>query len=272
MDTRNSDTTIKIPVLMYHEVSREIAASKLHTMTPMYNVSESLFESQIEALSKNGYRSIFFEDVGALDPDGKYVVITFDDGLIGNVKFALPVLRKYGFKAVFFAAAGSIGSPGFMSWTDLQELIDSGMSIQSHTMSHRSLQILSDNEVAYELRESKRLIEDKLKVRVSSISFPHGSYNQKVVRIASDSGYEFMCSSESVRNFNTTFSNRPVVLGRITVTGKLGADRLLKLAEYDNIELLQEKLTKGAKNLFKLIIGINNYRKLYRFFFNIKTS
>jgi len=272
MSSQKHDGKIKIPVLMYHEVSRNIAPGESHMMTPMYNISETQFESQVKALSENGYRSIFFEDVRNIVTDGKFVVLTFDDGLIGNVKFALPVLKKYNFKAVFFIAVGSVGSPGYMRWSDLQELRDCGMSVQSHTMTHQSLQLLDEKEIAYEMQESKRVLEDRLKANINAVSFPHGSYNQKVVKIAADSGYEFMCTSESACNFSNTFQKRPVVLGRVTITSKLSLDRFLRLVEYNELHLFTEKFTKGSKNLFKRIIGINNYRKLYRLFFNIKPS
>jgi len=272
MGTRNFEDKIKIPVLMYHEVSREIAETESYKMVPLYNISERQFEDQIRALSEDGYRSVFFEDVTGLPPKGKYVILTFDDGLIGNVRVALPILKKYDFKAVFFIAVGLIGSSGYMDWADLLELRDSGMSVQSHAMSHRSLQTLSDSEVAHEMQQSKSVLENGLARKVTALSFPHGSYDMDIIKSASEAGYEFLCTSEFVRNFSTLFGARPVVLGRVAVTTKVDLARFLKLVEYDRISFLNVRLAKGAKNLFKRIVGINNYRRLYRLFFNIKPS
>lgn len=260
---------MKAPVLMYHEVSEGPTESSEYKMTPIYNLPKEKFEAQIKFLFENGYRSICFEDIAELDPKGKEIIITFDDGLIGNIRCALPILVKYGFKGVFFVATGSIGQPGFMSWTDLQNLLGYGMAVQSHTRSHHPLQALKDFEIVAELSESKRALEEKLKINVNSISFPHGSFNRSIVKMAEDAGYKFMCTS------NPVFSHRPnpgetVVFGRITISTKVNMEKFRKLISLDKKEILKEQMKKKIKNTVKKIVGIQNYRKLYRAFFNIK--
>lgn len=268
----SENTTIKIPALMYHEVSRESQKLYSYNMTPMYDISEALFENQMKALADEGYRSIFPKDIPGLPPDGRYVIITFDDGLIGNAKYALPILKRYGFSAIFFVTVGSISKPRFMDWIDLRYLIDSGMSVQSHTMTHPSLQTIDESGIIYELRESKRCLERGLGTVVNSISFPHSSFDKNIIRLAEMEGYEHMFTSEMTLNHSSSFLSKPVVLGRITVTNKLSLTRYLRLVKYDRQEIIKDKLSKGSKNLVKHVIGIKNYGRLYRAFFNIKTT
>lgn len=263
----------KIPILMYHEISSNLYVSSLaHQMTPMYDIPAPMFERQICMLSEKGYKSLLFEDVQNIKEDRKYVIITFDDGLKGNYRFALPVLKKYGFKAVFFINVGAIDSERFMSWDELAELVSEGMSIQSHTVSHKPLETLNDQEIYNELLLSKQVIEERLRTNVSALSFPHGSYNLRIVRLAQQVGYKFMGTSDIQRVYYNSFKSAPVVLGRIAMTKKMSLNNLIKIVEFNQSAMIKHKLAKSTKNLFKRIVGIDNYRRLYRKFFNIKLS
>ena len=268
-----SPVNVSVPVLMYHEIVNEpLTAGSSYKMTPSYYLAASAFESQMKALAEQGYTSIVFDDVEKLGPNGKYVIITFDDGLIGNATYAFPILKKYGFKAVFFVVAGSIDSPRYMSWADLRELADNNMAVQSHTMTHRSLLTLNEREIDRELRESKQCLESKLQRPVTSLSFPHGHHNQKTIQMAYNNGYRVLCTSEVACNDLTSFRKTPAVLGRITVTGNMSTEKFTKLVAFDAKEILKEKLKKGSKNFLKRLIGVNNYGKLYSWFFNIRSS
>lgn len=260
----------KIPVLMYHEVSLETGAAKQwHHLTPTYDISVSAFESQIQALAENGFHTVTFGQKADIDPARKNIVITFDDGLVGNFQHALPILQKYGFRAVFFAMVDGIGTKHYMSWSQLRELRANGMEVQSHTLSHRPLQTLATEELYRELRGSKQKIEQELDVEVSALSFPHGSFNRAVVEIASEVGYRTLCTSEAICNTVQSFKATPAILGRIAVTSKFSLRQYRQCVECEVWEMRRQRLVKGTKNLAKRAIGIENYRRLYRRYFNI---
>lgn len=260
----------KVPILMYHEVSEALLARDQRFMTPLYVITREIFENHIKVLAERGYQSLFLEDVSRVSANGNYVVITFDDGLAGNYRHALPILKKYGFKATFFVAVGAISSDRFMNWTELRELVKNGMSVQSHTVSHRPLATLNDDEIHNELSESKREIEQRLNTSVSAISFPHGSYNRNIVNIAKHVGYKFMCTSDVARTYRSSFLESSPVLGRLAVTYKVSGNQLAGWVDYKNAELFAATWSKRAKNLFKKIVGVKNYSRLYRIFFDIK--
>lgn len=262
----------KIPLLMYHEVSDHSVDNRsgYSKTTPLYDITSDLFESHLQLLEKKGFRSILFEDVHKIKDNKKNVILTFDDGFSGNYRYALPLLQKYGFSAVFFIRVGTIGSETYMTWDQLQELIECGMSVQSHTISHRPLQTLTLQEVRTELRGSKSALEKVLKNEVDAISFPHGSFKPEALQVANDEGYRFICTSEIQKTFLTSFIDTPAVLGRIPVTTKLSTKRLAKCLEYDALEFCLMWGAKEAKNIVKRTIGINAYRKIYRKLFKIQ--
>ena len=84
-------------------------------------------------------------------------IITFDDGNISDYEIAFPLLIKKKIQATFFIIADRINCKGYLNKYQLREMHENGMSIGSHSLSHKPLTTLSYKEVVTELCESKRL-------------------------------------------------------------------------------------------------------------------
>lgn len=263
----------RVSVLMYHEISREKPeGGSAHHLTPAYDIPAALFDEHMSLLARSGFRTPLLQDTAGFDPAAKQVIITFDDGLAGNFAYALPILQRHGFRAVFFVAVGAVGKPHYMSWEQLRELCRNGMEVQSHTVNHRPLQTLSRDEIRQELLGSKTRLEQELHKPVTAVSFPHGSYNDLVVQIAREVGYRTLCTSEVKRNPIAAFMSEPAILGRIAVTSKFSSRRVRRCAEGDFWEIRRQLAVKQAKNAVKRIVGIENYRRMYRKYFNISET
>ena len=130
------------------------------------------------------------------------VVITFDDGDKSVYEHAFPVLKKYGIRALVFLIVDYVGREDMwdlalagrrsthLSWDEINEMNDWGIEFGSHTMTHRNLTKLAPDEVAYELSESKRVIEEKIGP-VRSVSYPFNRVNHDVLRQVERAGYRF---------------------------------------------------------------------------------
>lgn len=101
----------------------------------------------------------------------------------------------------------------FMNWDQIKEVSDNGISIGSHTMNHRILSCLSEDEQRYELFNSKEKIEKKIECNVNSVSYPVGgenSFNRLTLRLAQDAGYKmgfnFIAGDNEFSNKNDLFS------------------------------------------------------------------
>ena len=259
----------RIPVLMYHEVS-EIPESKMEVrrMHPTYSLSVQQFEEQMEYLFKNNYKSISLSSL--FNKENSYekgVVITFDDGFVGNYKYALPVLKKYNFTATIFIIVSQVSSEGYLNWQQLSELSRNGISIQSHTMTHQPTGQLTDEELFYELSESKKIIEDKLGQAINFVSLPHGSFHKNLVNIAREIGYSGICSStfEYVRPKEIQYT-----AGRIPIKSRHRIEDFRQIVSENKMRIFKYKLFLFITNGLVKIIGLNNYRKIYRFIFRIK--
>jgi peptidoglycan/xylan/chitin deacetylase (PgdA/CDA1 family) len=95
----------------------------------------------------------------------------------------------------------------------IARLVSAGVAIESHGLTHLPIGRLPDPRP--ELAESRRRLEAASGRRVSSISFPHGSYDDAVLRAARQEGYRVLFSSDPV--LNPCPGGRPAgrLLGRI---------------------------------------------------------
>lgn len=176
-----------VPILMYHHVGYSKGFSS-------YYVSPEIFEEQMKWLKDNKYTVISMDEFdGAvrcgLDLPNKPVVITFDDGDRDQYEYAFPVLRKYGYSGTFYIAINWLEDNIHMTWEMVKDLIDKGMIIGSHTMSHPNLATLYKEGLVYELSLSKKILTEKLGMPIRYISYPGGGYSNFVGDLAKEEGY-----------------------------------------------------------------------------------
>ncbi|MBL7930665.1 MAG: polysaccharide deacetylase family protein [Bacteroidia bacterium] len=77
-----------------------------------------------------------------------------------------------------------------MTWEDLKKLRQLGHQVGSHTKSHTMLGHLSDEtRLIEELKGSRDRIFEMLGENPKTISYPNGSYNQRVTELSKEYGY-----------------------------------------------------------------------------------
>ena len=177
----------KILVLNYHQVQ---------TANSALAVAEKDFEAQMNYLSSNGYVSITPDELysglnGEFELPPKPVLITFDDGYVDNYTNAFPILKYYGMRATIFVIPAFVGKyDNYLTWEQLREMEENGITVESHTMNHYKLEELPDDEIRSELLNSKQLLEEKLGHPVEFLAYPTGTYNLHIAGIAKAVGYK----------------------------------------------------------------------------------
>ena len=260
----------KVPVLMYHGVSKT-TDERARSTNPAYCLSPQAFREQMNWLAENHVPTLSLQTL--LEPqslhDRKAVVITFDDGWLNNYTEAFPILKEHGLSATVFVATGFMGSPGYLTWGQLKEMDRGGITVQSHTVSHRPLLGLSRQELKTELESSKKTIEDRLGKMVEFLSLPHGRFNQNIVALAGALGYRAVCTSEP--GYSHDFSS-PAVFKRINVPDTWTVLTFEQVICCNPLTILPAQLSKRTKNFAKAVLGFNTYRKLYELRYRIKGS
>jgi peptidoglycan/xylan/chitin deacetylase (PgdA/CDA1 family) len=257
-------------ILLYHEVTDFPERGKqVRRMSPVDSLLTKQFEGQMALLSDRANTKVVTIDelfVEAKDRTQK-VVLTFDDGFIGNYLFALSTLEKYGYKATFFVTVGNISRNRYMSWDQLAILYQKGHSIQSHTMTHPMLGECDEGQITYELETSRKIIEDRVGGSVKYLSLPFGSSSERVIRVAERLGYRGVFASLS--NIRKR-ENELCQFGRIHVKDTYPLKTFMGLLKPNPMQLFVTRSAEVLKGITKEIIGLNNYRKLYRLMHRIE--
>ncbi len=135
------------------------------------------------------------------------VAITFDDGFANVADEAAPLLLERGLTATVFCVASRIG--GRSDWgsqprwaprlpllgaAELRELAGAGWEIGSHGLTHTALPLLSESDVARELSESKRVLEQTVQHDVRSFAYPYGVVPPDASAALRDAEYEAACT------------------------------------------------------------------------------
>lgn len=112
-----------------------------HTLEP-----ES-FGRKLAYLAANGYTTLSAEEyflvlMGTRPAPDRAVVLTLDDGRASVHSVGLPLLTRHGMKAIAFLIPSSVGSEGFLSWEEVEQLSRSGLvDVQSHSLSHARIHV-----------------------------------------------------------------------------------------------------------------------------------
>lgn len=176
-----------VPVLMYHSIDYE-KGNELR-------VPKEKFKEQMQYLKDNGYTTLTFDELYSFLVNNKpipekSVVITFDDGYEDNYLNAYPILKEFGFNATIFIITNTIDNEKvFLTSTQLKEMEENGIAIESHTLAHDELSNLPYDKQVETLKGSKEFIEKLLNKQAKYIGYPFGKWNNDTIKALKETGY-----------------------------------------------------------------------------------
>lgn len=130
------------------------------------------------------------ENIGLTPPKFK-IETSWDDGNILDIKLA-SVLNKYKkLPAVFYVIVGKINEEnGYLNWEQVKDLERQGFEIGSHSMSHPpDLKALYDEDLHYEVKNSKDILEAVLGHSIGKFCYPRGRYDERVQQFVMEADY-----------------------------------------------------------------------------------
>ncbi|WP_139477406.1 polysaccharide deacetylase family protein [Aeromonas veronii] len=203
----------EMPVIMYHRFIEQDSEKGVHgTWMPI-----TMFEKHLRLIKWLGYETLTFRDLAdkgfihRLQYGKKYLMITADDGYQDNLTRMLPLLEKYGYKAVVYVVTGEgynrwdVEHPtnpdtkvSLMSGEQVKALAASGhVEIGGHTLTHPRLSKLTPEQQAHEIQENKRQLEALLGHPLLSFAYPYGDMNESAKEQAIAAGYRFAVATNS---------------------------------------------------------------------------
>lgn len=191
----------ELVVLCYHGISDSWPAET--------TVRRADFEAQLTSFAKAGFRGARLSDALVAPPEGRTLVVTFDDAHRSVLALAAPVMARLGLVGTIYVPTAYAGTDRHMAWDgydrwmdtehadellclgwdDLRGLAERGWEIGSHTRTHPHLPRLGDDELARELTESKAECEAGMGVACEAFAYPYSDFDDRVVRAAAAAGY-----------------------------------------------------------------------------------
>lgn len=176
-------------IIFYHDV--HLLGEQYTNMSTPINT----FRSHIDEIRKNGFEIV--KEIGNME---NQIQICFDDGFKGIYDNKDYFVKESVFPTIFLAIA-LIGQEGYLSESDIIELQCLGFNFESHAYSHLNLTSFSDEELKYELEESKKYLEHLLQKEITEICFPIGYFSDRVYTFSKQAGYKILHSSISGNYF-----------------------------------------------------------------------
>ncbi|MGN1412071.1 MAG: polysaccharide deacetylase family protein [Oscillospiraceae bacterium] len=136
---------IFLPVIMYHSIIDDASQVSDYIVTP------KIVEDDFKYLKSHGYESVTVKDlVDYIENDTplpkKPVLITADDGFYNNYCYLVPLLQKYGYRAIIsfvgeYTDVTAVNDPhvpeySYCTWEDINEMLATDtIELGNHTYS-----------------------------------------------------------------------------------------------------------------------------------------
>jgi peptidoglycan/xylan/chitin deacetylase (PgdA/CDA1 family) len=128
---------------------------------------------------------IIQEEQLKLDPNGKYIALTFDDGPSPEVTpRILKALKEHGAKATFFMLGNQVAAHPALA----RKVAEDGHEIGNHSRSHSDLSKKGPGKIKAEMDFTKEKIKEAAGVSVHLIRPPYGAYGDCLLEYAEKSG------------------------------------------------------------------------------------
>lgn len=215
----------QVPVLCYHHIKDWTA--KTSERAKDYIVPVDMFRLQMKMLADSGYETILPDQLydylayNAPLPE-KPVMLTFDDTDLEQYTVALPEMKKYGFKGVFFIMTVSLNRPNYMTRDQVKMLSDDGHEIGSHTWDHRNVKKYEAADWVTQIDKPTKQLSAITGKPVRYFAYPFGLWNPEAIPELKKRGFAAAFQLSVARDPNDPL----FTIRRIIVPGSWSPSRL----------------------------------------------
>lgn len=171
-----------------------IADAPANAALPELFVRPADFEAEMSWLAAHGFHAVTLHHVyeywlrGTPLP-ARPVVLTFDDGTLGQDTHALPVLDKLHWPGVLNLKVNALKSKYALPPWRVQQLLAAGWELDSHSITHPDLTHVGDAQLWQEVDGSRVELQHLFHVPADFFCYPAGRYDARVVEAVRRAGY-----------------------------------------------------------------------------------
>ncbi|MDQ6419620.1 polysaccharide deacetylase family protein [Paenibacillus sp. LHD-117] len=129
----------------------------------------------------------------------KAAAFSFDDGREHDRRL-VAMMNRHGLRGTFHLNSGFFGRDGYIRSEEVAELY-AGHEISAHTVTHPFLEQSPSDQVAEEILSDRRALESLAGYPVRGMSYPFGTYDDRVVGMLPSLGIEYARTVKSHGGF-----------------------------------------------------------------------
>lgn len=177
-----------------------------------------------------------YDGIAIGDSNSKNVYLTFDMGYeAGYTEKILDILKANKVKACFFITAHYLNTQPEL----VQRMINEGHIVGNHTVNHKSLPSISDEEIKDEIQKLHTAVYEKTGYEMTYLRPPKGEYSERVLALSKKMGYKTVMWSLAYDDWDESKQGREDY-GKQKVLDNIhsGAVILLHATSKDNCNIL----------------------------------
>ena len=137
--------------------------------------------------SKNKELLEKYDGIAMGNKEEKIVYLTFDEGYeAGYTPKLLDILKQNNVKAAFFITAHYLNTQSEL----VQRMIDEGHIVGNHTVNHKSMPDLSNEQIKEEVMNLHKSVYEKFGYEMKYIRPPKGEYSERTIEYTNTLGYK----------------------------------------------------------------------------------
>lgn len=249
-----TNSFVNVPIIMYHSILKDTSQTGDYVITP------DMLRSDFEYLKTHGYTSVSMSELisyvykGSALPE-KPVVITFDDGFLNNVSYAVPLLEEYSMKGLI-SVVGSYCDVytqqpdrnlyySYATWDDVKELSENNFieignhSYNMHSQYPRKGASKMDGEstdvymniFSKDTQKMQNLLLEKSGIDCIVYTYPFGAVSEESQSIIEAEGFlASLACYESINKVSIGDKACLYKMGRYNRSGKYSTEDFMKKA------------------------------------------
>ena len=118
--------------------------------------------------------------------------LSVDDAFRSFYDVAWPLLKAEKMPVTLFVSTDVVDrqASGYMTWDQIREVQNDGVTVGSQTKSHKHLPLLPIGDVKMEIDRANNRLATELGIKPSLLAYPYGEYSSSVRQVVVDRGFD----------------------------------------------------------------------------------
>lgn len=195
---------------------------------------------------------------GLVSAEGRQIALTFDAGwLYDQTSDLLDVLDQFQVKSTFFLRGYWVRDYPELA----REILVRGHCLENHSLTHGHMTKMTDAEIAREITETTRMIQETTGYCPYLFRPPYGEYDSRILEILGENGYPFTVmwtvdSHDWAREINGAKVTKKYLVERVLGKACDNGIVLMHVGGYETVSALPE-IIAGLRELGYTLVKVN---------------